>query len=151
MGATWLDRCLVNGDVPIASTGFGATAKEALRKRVDFLIQHGFAQSDGERLKLPSNLLATLRQRDLESVAKTITAETGMRYRPLVDGIPKSGSYQRMVVTVSGRFAMLDDGRAFSLVPWRPVVEQRLGQHLTATVRGDRVTWSFGRQRGLSY
>jgi hypothetical protein len=28
----------------------------------------------------------------------------------------------------SGRYAMLDDGMGFSLVPWKPVVEQRLGQ-----------------------
>ncbi|WP_433913813.1 DUF3363 domain-containing protein [Brenneria populi] len=27
-----------------------------------------------------------------------------------------------------GRYAMLDDGMRFSLVPWRPVIEQRLGQ-----------------------
>jgi len=45
---------------------------------------------------------------------------------------------------------MLDDGLGFSLVPWRPVLEQRIGQQLAATLRGDRVTWSFGRHRGLS-
>ena len=49
MGATWLDRTLVNGNAAIANTGFGATVKEALRKRVDFLVEHGFAQRDGER------------------------------------------------------------------------------------------------------
>jgi hypothetical protein len=55
-----------------------------------------------------------------------------------------------MVVTSSGRFAMLDDGLGFSLVPWRPVLEQRIGQQLTATIRGDNVIWNFGRQRGVS-
>lgn len=35
----------------------------------------------------------------------------------------------------SGRYAMLDDGMGFSLVPWRPVIEQRLGQQLAAMVR----------------
>ncbi|WP_445662442.1 DUF3363 domain-containing protein [Chromobacterium violaceum] len=25
------------------------------------------------------------------------------------------------------RYAMLDDGKGFSLVPWRPPIEQRLG------------------------
>ena len=50
----------------------------------------------------------------------------------------------------SGRFAMIDDGLGFSLVPWRPVLEHRIGQQLSATLRGDHVTWSFGRQRGLS-
>jgi type IV secretory pathway VirD2 relaxase len=150
VGATWLDRTLVNGDAAIANAGFGASVKEALRKRVDFLVEHGFAQRDGDRMKLPSNLLTALRQRDLDSVVKTITAETGMSHRPLADGERATGVYRRMVVTASGRFAMLDDGLGFSLVPWRPVLEQRIGQQLTATIRGDHVTWSFGRQRGVS-
>src|SRR5439155_1710851 len=76
-GATWLDRWLVNGDTAIANAGFGATAKEALRKRVDFLIEHGFAQREGERLLVRPNLLTALRQRDLDGVAKALSVETG--------------------------------------------------------------------------
>ena len=58
-----------------------------------------------------------------------------------------SGIYQRSVQLASGRFAMLDDGMGFSLVPWRPVVEQRLGQHVSVVVQGKSVTWMFGLQR----
>jgi hypothetical protein len=43
---------------------------------------------------------------------------------------------------------MLDDGMGFSLVPWKPVIEQRLGQQLAATVRGGGVSWEIGRARG---
>ena len=50
----------------------------------------------------------------------------------------------------SGRFAMLDDGLGFSLVPWRPVLEKRLGQNLTALTRGDTVSWQLGRKLGRS-
>jgi len=97
---------------------------------------------------MPSNLPTVQRQRDLDAVAKALAAETGMAYRPLIDRERTAGVYRRMVVTSSGRFAMLDDGLGFSLVPWRPVLEQRIGQQLTATIRGDHVIWSFGRQRG---
>jgi hypothetical protein len=45
---------------------------------------------------------------------------------------------------------MLDDGMGFSLVPWRPVIEQRLDQQLAATVRGGGVSWEIGRQSGPS-
>jgi hypothetical protein len=31
----------------------------------------------------------------------------------------------------------------FSLVPWKPVIEQRLGQRLAATVRGGGVSWEM--------
>jgi len=150
LGATWLDQTIVKGNTPIASVGFGAAVKEAIRKRVHFLVEHGFAQGDGDRLQLPSNLLTSLRQRDLDDVAKTIAKETGMVHRPLIDGAHTTGVYRRVVVTASGRFAMLDDGLGFSLVPWRPVLEQRIGQQLSATMRGDRVSWSIGRQRGIS-
>jgi type IV secretory pathway VirD2 relaxase len=150
IGATWLDQTLVKGDAAIAHAGFGTNVKEALRKRVDFLVEHGFAQREGNQLKLPANLLTALRQRDLDGVAKAIAAETGMVHRPMVDGERITGVYRRLVVTSSGRFAMLDDGLGFSLVPWRPVVEQRIGQQLSATMRGEHVAWSFGRQSGLS-
>ena len=57
---------------------------------------------------------------------------------------------RRSVMLASGRYAMLDDGMGFSLVPWKPVIEQRLGQQIAATVRGGGVSWEMGRQRGLS-
>jgi len=150
LGATWLDQRLVDGDAPIANVGFGASVHAVSRQRVAFLIEHGFVKREDGRVKLPSNLLAVLRQRELESIAKSMAAETGKVYRPLVDGERTTGVYRRMVVTSSGRFAMLDDGPGFSLVPWRPLLEQRVGQQLASTLRGDRVTWSFGRQRGPS-
>jgi len=48
---------------------------------------------------------------------------------------------------------MLDDGMGFSLLPWRPVIEQQLEQQLTTEVRGGEVAkcrGKFGRSRGLS-
>lgn len=38
----------------------------------------------------------------------------------------------------SGRYAVLDDGKGFSLVPWKPIIESRLGQQITATLYGGR-------------
>ncbi|ADM97034.1 VirD2 components relaxase [Dickeya dadantii 3937] len=52
------------------------------------------------------------------------------------------------MLLASGRYAMLDDGLGFSLVPWKPVIEPRLGQPMTATIRSNRVAWEFSRQRG---
>ena len=50
----------------------------------------------------------------------------------------------------SGRYAMLDDGMGFSLVPWKPVTEQQLGKQIAATVRGGGVSWEIGGRPGLS-
>ena len=48
----------------------------------------------------------------------------------------------------SGRFAMLDDGMGFSLVPWRPVIEPKIGQTVSGVMRGAGVSWNMGRSRG---
>lgn len=99
---------------------------------------------------LARNLLGTLRQRDLEAAARGIAGETGLPYRPALDGERVSGVYRRNVLLASGRFAMLDDGLGFTLVPWRPAIEHRLGQQLVADLRGASATWHIARPRGLS-
>lgn len=67
----------------------------------------------------------------------------------MADGQRVAGIYRRSIMLASGHYAMLDDGMGFSLVPWKPVIEQRLGWQLTATVCGGAVSWNIGRQRGL--
>jgi hypothetical protein len=97
---------------------------------------------------LARNLLSTLRDRELAEAGKAIHQQTGLVHRPLREGELANGIYRRSLQLTSGRFAMLDDGMGFSLVPWKPVVEQRLGQQVSAIVRGVSVTWELGRQRG---
>ncbi len=99
---------------------------------------------------LARNLLGTLRGREIDAAAKTIAAETGLTHRAVADGESVTGTYRRSVQLASGRFAMLDDGMGFSLVPWKPVIEQRLGQTLIAVARGSGVTWEFRHSRGPS-
>ena len=147
IGATWLDQQLIGGANGIADNGFGGEVHEALRQRSNFLVEQGLAERRGRRVILARNLLATLRGREIDTTAKTIAAETGMAYRPLADGERATGVYRRNVQLASGRFAMLDDGMGFSLVPWKPVIEQRLGQTMTAVVRGSSVTWDMGRRQ----
>jgi type IV secretory pathway VirD2 relaxase len=150
VGATWLDQQLIAGGKDLGERGFGAEVREALRQRSDFLVEQGLAERRGERVTLARNLIGTLRERDIEAGALRIAKETGLAYRPVVDGERVSGVYRRNVLLTSGRFAMLDDGMGFSLVPWKPVIEQRLGQTMMAVVRGSGVSWDLGRQIGRS-
>ena len=149
IGATWLDHQLVGDAGSLSNRGFATTVREALTAREGFLVEEGFAERRGQRVVLARNLLAKLRDRDVEATANTIAAETGLTYRPLSDGKPVSGVYRRSVLLASGRFAMLDDGLGFSLVPWRPVIERRLSQTISAVVRGEHVSWGLGRGRSL--
>ncbi|HSW22324.1 MAG TPA: relaxase/mobilization nuclease and DUF3363 domain-containing protein [Burkholderiaceae bacterium] len=147
MGATWLDRQLITGAAGVADHGFGSELRESLRQRSDFLVEHGLAERRGTRVTLAPNLLSTLRQRDLDAAACAIAGQTGLSYRPVVGGERASGVYRSDVLLVSGRFAMLDDGLDFSLVPWKPLLDQRSGRWMTAIVRGGNVAWEFERPR----
>jgi DNA-binding transcriptional ArsR family regulator len=149
IGATWLDRNLVT-DAGVAHQGFGVEVRDAMRSRIDFLVEEGLAERRGQRVVLARNLLVTLRDRELAAAGKSLQDQSSRTYRPLQDGQRVDGIYRRSIQLVSGSFALLDEGMGFSLVPWRPVIEQRLGQHLSAVVRGSSVTWHLGRQRGPS-
>ncbi|MBC8770686.1 relaxase/mobilization nuclease and DUF3363 domain-containing protein [Stenotrophomonas maltophilia] len=147
IGATWLDQQLIGGS-GLGDLGFGGEAKQAMQQRADFLTEQGLAERRGQRVILARNLLGTLRNRELAQAAKDIAAESGLEHRPVADGQRVAGIYRRSIMLASGRYAMLDDGMGFSLVPWKPVIEQRLGQQLAATVRGGGVSWEIGRARG---
>ncbi|QBR39549.1 DUF3363 domain-containing protein [Kerstersia gyiorum] len=148
-GATWLDEQLIAGGKDLSPTGFGAKARTAMEKRIDHLEEQGLAQRRGQRVVFARNLLRTLRARELAVVGQQLQAETGLAYLPVGDDGRASGVYRRSVMLASGRYAMLDNGKGFSLVPWRPVIEQRLGQQLTATVLHGSVSWRVGRQRSI--
>lgn len=150
IGATWLDQQLIGGGLGLGGLGFGSEVKDALQKRVDFLAEQGLVERRGQRVILARNLLNTLRSRELAQVAKDIAAETGLEHRPVADGRRVAGIYRRSVMLASGRYAMLDDGMGFSLVPWKPVIEQRLGQQIATTMRDGVASWDMGRGRGMS-
>lgn len=82
--------------------------------------------------------------------ASSLCARTGLVYRPSKDGECISGVYRRDVQLNSGRFAMLDDGVGFSLVPWKSALQQRVGRTVTAIVRDAKVTWDIDQHRGIA-
>jgi Protein of unknown function (DUF3363) len=150
-GATWLDhRMVCNDDASFAHGGFGAEARTAVNARIERLIDEGLARRQGERVIFARNLLDTLRRRELDVVGSRLTVELNRPYRPTENGNQVGGVYQRRLSLSSGRFAMLDDGLGFSLVPWSPSLERQLGRHVAGIARSDGgVDWTFGRNRGL--
>ncbi|VTU38667.1 DUF3363 domain-containing protein [Variovorax sp. PBL-E5] len=149
IGATWLDKQLVGDASTVSGQGFGAQVRDAIRARVDFLATKGLAEWHGQRAVPANNLLAALRDRELTAAGKALEQQTGQTYRPLQDSEHATGIYRRSILLASGRFAMLDNGMGFRLVPWRPVVEQKLGQQVSAVVRGQSVTWQLARTRAI--
>lgn len=149
-GATWLDRQLLAKDPPLSGAGFGAEVREAMDARIDRLVEDGLARRQGQRLIFARDLLATLQRRELEQAAARLSAETGLAYQPAAEGERVSGVYRERVTLASGRFAMIDDGLGFQLVPWRPALEKDLGREVRGVIApGGRVDWDLGRKREL--
>jgi type IV secretory pathway VirD2 relaxase len=150
-GATWLDHRLVaKAETPLAHGGFGAETRAAMDARTAHLIKEGLARRYSQRVVFARDLLDTLRRRELGAAGAKFAGVGGMPYQPAAAGEHVSGTYTRRLNLTSGRFAMIDDGLGFSLVPWSPSLEKQLGRHVAGVMRHDGgVDWSFGRKRTL--
>jgi type IV secretory pathway VirD2 relaxase len=149
-GATWIDRQLLARGSVIMAGGFGSEVRDAMDRRVGYLAGQGLARRQGRRIIFARNLLDTLRRRELSEAGGKLSAENGLTYRASSAGEPIAGVYRQRVTLSSGRFAMIDDGVGFQLVPWRPTLEQHLGHQVSGVVAsGDVINWDFGRRRGL--
>lgn len=149
-GATWLDhQLLVRDKSPLSEGGFGREVREALQARVDHLASEGLVRRDGNRIIFARDLLDRLRRREIDSAVAQVAAETGLVHRPAFEDDTVAGTYRRRLNLASGRFAMIGDGLGFSLVPWRPALEQELGRQVSGIVRSSGIEWTLGRQRGL--
>jgi len=149
-GATWLDRQLLGQDPAMTARGFGAEVGTALRSREDYLVGEGLARRQGGRVQLVPGLIDTLRSAEIREALADIAGRTGLVPRATSPGSMVVGTYRERIVLASGRFAMIDDGLGFELVPWRPALDRQLGQRITGSVNtGGGIDWTLGRSRGL--
>ncbi len=150
-GATWLDRRLVEREpMPLSESSFGREVRDAMEARADHLAATGLAHRQGQRLVFARDLLDTLRSRELSEVSNRLTAETGLPRHAVAEGETVAGVYRQRLTLASGRFAMIDDGLGFSLVPWSPSLEKELGRQVSGLMTpGGGVDWSFGRKKGI--
>jgi type IV secretory pathway VirD2 relaxase len=147
-GATWLDRQLVvHEPTPLADQGFGREVREAVEQRRIHLQAEGLADRHG---RPRPGLIAKLRAAELARVAGNIAAETGAIWGQVSAGDEVAGIYRRRIDLVSGRFAMIDEGMGFQLVPWTRSLEDRLGREVKGVMSpGGGVDWALGRKRGI--
>jgi hypothetical protein len=150
-GATWLDRRLVGrGPADLVVAGFGQDVQQAMDRRREHLIGQGDVtrHADG-RIFYRRNLLATLEQRDVIRAGTALAASRSLPFRATGDGETVQGVFKQTVQLSSGKFALVENAHEFTLVPWRPVIENRLGREVMGVVQGGSVSWQLGRNRGL--
>ncbi len=118
-----------------------------MARRRQWLIEQDLAREDQDRIVYRANLLATLRRRELNRVAGQLSDELGMTYAEARPGERIEGVYRRPVELASGRYALIEKSREFTLVPWRPVLDRHLDRQVSGIMRGDAINWTIGRQR----
>ena len=150
-GATWLDRQAVAKEpLSLSDGGFGAEVQQAMQRRADHLVEEGLAERQGRSVVFARRLVDTLRRRELDALGEKLAAETGQPFNRAGSGEYVAGTYRQRFTLASGRFAVIDDGLGFQLVPWSPSLEKQLGRHVSGVARNDGgIDWSFGRKRGL--
>ncbi len=138
---TWLDRRLVDGHRPFPIVGFGTAVNEAVTRRENFLVEQGFAQRNAGGVRVRTDLLAALRERELAGLGRTLAGETGKAYHPLAEGGQAQGSTGRLC------WERATASRC-SMTAWRSAwcrgdrcLPNHMGQQLSATVRGNQVSW----------
>lgn len=149
-GATWLDRRNLSGEGRDLGGGFGTEVRAAMEARAEHLADIGLARRQGQRIIFARGLLDRLKRRELDTAAKDLSTEIGLPHTPSKAGEYVAGTVRQRLTLASGRFAMIDDGLSFQLVPWTPSLDRQIGKHISGVMRGDGgVDWSLGRGRGL--
>ena len=148
-GATWLDSELV-AEKPEAlrDAGFGREVKGALAARRQWLLDQGLAQERDGETSYNAGLVATLRRRELLRVAGQLSDEIGLNFVEAKAGTRIEGILKKHIDLASGRFALIERSREFTLVPWRDVLERQVGKTVSGIMRDQGVNWTIGRTRG---
>jgi type IV secretory pathway VirD2 relaxase len=145
---TWLDQELVaDSPTPAHDGGFGHDVHKALRQRRAWLIAEGLAREQAGRTLYQRDMLTHLQAQEIAEAGTAYAGSIGKRYAPATSG-PIEGVYREPVQLVSGKFAVIEKARDFTLVPWRPVLERQIGKTVQGVMRGDSLSWTVGRSRG---
>lgn len=146
--ATWLDRELVaDAPTPMRDAGFGREVRAAQAQRRQWLVAEQLAEEQGEQTVYRRNMLATLQRRELLRIAGQLSDELGMPFDEVRPNEPINGRLVRAVDMMSGRHALIERSRDFTLVPWRPVLDRHVGRQVSGIMREGGINWTIGRGR----
>jgi len=148
MGPTALDTELIGNNLTASvAHGFGSEWRAALALRQQWLIDQGLAEIKSDGISYPADLVGRLRVREMAALAAGLAEELGLAYREVSMGDRIEGRLARDISAGSNRYALIERSHDFTLVPWREVLDRRVGQSVSGIVRPAGVSWTFGRER----
>jgi len=149
-GATWLDRQLLSkSPETLREAGFGREAKNAIERRRQWLIAERLARETAGRMIYERHLLQTLHRREVRTATAKLSKELGKPFAETSDGDKVGGLYCRPVRLVSGKFAVIEKSKEFTLIPWRPALEWQRGKMVGGVMRRSSVSFDLSKRRGI--
>ncbi len=94
--------------------------------------------------------MKALANRELDQAADRFANASGLHAARLMDGERFEGTYRQPISLASGKFAVFENSKEFTLVPWRPSFEDMRGKEVIGKVNGSTIAWELAdRSRGL--
>ncbi|MUT27291.1 MULTISPECIES: relaxase/mobilization nuclease RlxS [Mesorhizobium] len=147
-GATWLDRELVSNEpAALRDSGFGREVRDAQTRRQQWLVAQGLAHEEQGRIAYRADMISILRQRELNRIARQLSSELGLSYFEAKPGDRLEGKMVRSIELASGKYAVIEKSREFTLLPWRPVLDRHIGKEVSGVVGGEAISWTIGLKR----
>jgi len=121
MGKTWLDNELMSKASHQPLSGFGAELEEAKAGRRQYLMANKLLSKSGGVTRGTLNALEKI---DLDDAAKGLSRELKKPYKTAPKTGRVSGTYTGMIDRASGRYAIIEKSKEFTLVPWRKTMDR---------------------------
>ena len=147
IGKTWLDEDLKNDGQNGRYEGFGEDVETAKEQRRQFLIQRGIL---ADKEVVSESTLKALETLDLNGAGKRLSSTLGKPYVQALEQGKISGTYREMIVRPSGKYAVIEKSKEFTLVPWRETMDRNLGKSIVGNIKGQTISWTLTKARGHS-
>jgi len=149
-GATWLDRELLGrSKETLAQTGFGDEVASAIIRRRQWLVAQGLGTINAAHTFQPQpRILEHLRHREIQQASAILSNELGLTQVHPVEGERISGTFSSSVHLASGKYAVIQKSKEFTLVPWRAELEQFRGKTLSGAASNQGINWDWNMKRG---
>ena len=147
IGRTWLDEELVSVNSAVSREGFGIDVEKAKIDRMAFLKSQQLLGKSGA---ITGDTLSNLESLDLKAGGEALSKEMD---KPFVDAPAKgslSGTFKKTIERPSGKYAVIENSKEFTLVPWRETMDRNLGRAIRGEINGQTISWTLTKGREIS-
>lgn len=145
IGKTWLDAELVGASVSREPSGFGQEVEALKAQRQKFLLSQKLIDRSSGVTQIT---LDALERMDLDAASNRLSAQLGKPYKASPEDGRISGIYREAIQRPSGKYAVIEKSKEFTLVPWRDAMDRNLGKSISVVMKGQTISWTLTKARG---